>query len=190
MTSTDGSDCGSGALPGSALMMIGSPTNGFLATAGGELRAELAVGQVQRPLVDQPERRGIPERRRAAVAEDDLVAVGHREKFAQPVADPADEVLDRGLPVRGAEQRGGAVASACSCSGRTLDGPQPKRPSLGLMLSGIVSASAMITRLVTRPSCGRRSASTATHSAHMFAARPQWRKGSSKFAIPPVLCWT
>ena len=33
ITSTDGSLCGSGALPGSALMMIGSPTNGFLATA-------------------------------------------------------------------------------------------------------------------------------------------------------------
>lgn len=33
MTSTDGSDCGCGALPGSALTTIGSPTNGFLATA-------------------------------------------------------------------------------------------------------------------------------------------------------------
>ena len=33
ITSTDGSDCGFGALPGSALMTIGSPTNGFLATA-------------------------------------------------------------------------------------------------------------------------------------------------------------
>ena len=31
--STDGSDCGFGALPGSALMTIGSPTNGFFATA-------------------------------------------------------------------------------------------------------------------------------------------------------------
>ena len=30
--STDGSDCGFGALPGSALTMIGSPTNGFFAT--------------------------------------------------------------------------------------------------------------------------------------------------------------
>jgi hypothetical protein len=33
ITSTDGSLCGSGALPGSALMTIGSPTNGFLVTA-------------------------------------------------------------------------------------------------------------------------------------------------------------
>jgi hypothetical protein len=33
MTSTDGSDCGAGALPASALITTGSPTNGFLATA-------------------------------------------------------------------------------------------------------------------------------------------------------------
>ncbi|CKO60125.1 Uncharacterised protein [Mycobacterium tuberculosis] len=33
ITSTDGSVCGSGALPGSDVMMIGSPTNGFLETA-------------------------------------------------------------------------------------------------------------------------------------------------------------
>ena len=37
MTSTDGSDWGFGALPGSALMTIGSPTNGFLATAEANL---------------------------------------------------------------------------------------------------------------------------------------------------------
>ena len=74
-----------------------------------ELAAELAVGQVQRALVDQPERGGVPERRRAAVAEDDLVAVGHREQLPQPVAHPADEVLDRRLPVRRSEHvaRGG-----------------------------------------------------------------------------------
>ena len=32
ITSTDGSDCGLGALPASDLMITGSPTNGFLAT--------------------------------------------------------------------------------------------------------------------------------------------------------------
>ena len=37
ITSTEGSVCGSGALPGSALMMIGSPMNGFLATAEANL---------------------------------------------------------------------------------------------------------------------------------------------------------
>ena len=33
ITSTDGSLCGSGALPASDLMTMGSPTNGFFATA-------------------------------------------------------------------------------------------------------------------------------------------------------------
>ena len=33
ITSTDGSDCGFGALPGSALTMTGSPTKGFFVTA-------------------------------------------------------------------------------------------------------------------------------------------------------------
>ena len=88
--------------------------------ARGELRTELAVGQMQRALVDQPERRGVPERRRAAVAEDDLVAVGQREQLAQPVADAADEVLHRRLPVRGSEH--------IACGGQRL---QLLRPHLG-----------------------------------------------------------
>jgi hypothetical protein len=75
--------------------------------ARGELGTELAIGQVQRALVDEPERRGVPERRRTTVAEDDLVTVGQREQLAQPVADAADEVLDRRLPVRRAEQVNG-----------------------------------------------------------------------------------
>ena len=120
MTSTDGSPCGSGALPGSALMMIGSPTNGFLATDGRELGAEFAVAQVQRPLVDQPERRGIPERRRPAVAQHHLVAVGHREELAQPVAHPADQIFHRRLPVRRAEKRGGAGGKSLQLFGSDL----------------------------------------------------------------------
>ncbi len=109
MRSTDGSDCGFGALPGVGLDDDRVADERVLGHRRGELAAELAVGQVQRALVDQPERGGIPERRRAAVAEDDLVAVGQREELAQPVADPADQVLDRRLPVRRAEQvaRGG-----------------------------------------------------------------------------------
>ena len=74
---------------------------------GGELGAELAEGQVQRALVDESERRGVPERGRAAVAEDDLVAVGQREQLADAVADAADEVLHRRLAVRRAEQVAG-----------------------------------------------------------------------------------
>ena len=56
----------------------------------GELGAELAVGQVQRALVDQAEGGGVPERGGPAVAEHHLVSVGHREQLAQPGANPAD----------------------------------------------------------------------------------------------------
>ena len=57
------------------------------ARARRELRGELAVGEVQRPLAHQAARGRIPERGRAAVAERDLVAVGQREQLAQPGAD-------------------------------------------------------------------------------------------------------
>ena len=63
-----------------------------LARAGRELGRELAVGQVQRALADQAAGGGVPERRRAAVAERDLVAVGQREQLAQAGADLADEL--------------------------------------------------------------------------------------------------
>src|SRR4051812_21633524 len=39
-------------------------------------------------------------------------------------------------------REGPVAASACSASGRTLDGPEPKRPSRGLRCSGIVRVSA------------------------------------------------
>ena len=72
---------------------------------GGELRGELAERQVLALLLDQPEGRDVPERRRAAVAEHDLVAVGQREQVGQPGPHPADEVAHRRLAVRGAHQR-------------------------------------------------------------------------------------
>ena len=71
---------------------------------GGELGAELAERQVQRALVDEAERGGVPEGRRPAVAEDHLVPVGHREELPHAVAHLADEVLHRRLPVRRAEE--------------------------------------------------------------------------------------
>ena len=49
---------------------------GCRGSRSGELRRELAEGQVLAPLLDQPEGRHVPERRRAAVAEHHLVAVG------------------------------------------------------------------------------------------------------------------
>lgn len=74
----------------------------------GELRPELAEGQVLGTALDEAERGGVPERGRAAVAEDDLVALGDLEQVGEAGADAADQVLDGLLAVRGAEDRGAA----------------------------------------------------------------------------------
>ncbi len=106
----------------------------------GELLRELAVGEVQGALTHQPGTGGVPEGGRAAVAESDLVAVGQGEKLAEP---------ERTRPTR---SRTGAwrcevpisadcPASFSSASGRTFDGPQPKRPSAGLSSVGIWAVS-------------------------------------------------
>jgi hypothetical protein len=71
----------------------------------GELRRELAEDRVRAALADEPERRHVPERRRAAVAENDLPTVRQREQLPQPAADGTDEVLDRPLAVRCPDDR-------------------------------------------------------------------------------------
>ena len=76
----------------------------MLSDGRGELGAEFAVGQVQRPLIHQAECGGVPECRRPAIAEDDLVTIGDGEQFAQPGADAPDEVPLTGLTVGRAEQ--------------------------------------------------------------------------------------
>ena len=103
----------------------------------GELRRELAEHEVLAALLDEPERGDVPEHRRAAVAEHDLPAVGQAEQVGQPGAHGADELLDRRLAVRRAHHASARRrATASSCSGRTLDGPQPKRPSAGQQVRG------------------------------------------------------
>ena len=88
-TSQDGSACGSGAVPGSALTTTRVGEERRALRGLGELRGELAVGEVQRALADQAERRGVPERRGAAVAEDDLVARGQRRTAPRGPPAPA-----------------------------------------------------------------------------------------------------
>ena len=77
------------------------------AGGGDELGPELAEGEVRTAALDEAGRSDIPERRGAAVAEHDLVAVGEAEQFGEAVPHAADEVLDGGLAVRGAEQLSG-----------------------------------------------------------------------------------
>jgi hypothetical protein len=71
----------------------------------GELRGELTEHQVLAALLDEAERRDVPEDGGAAVAEHDLPPVRQREQRAEAGADRADEVLDRRLAVRGAQHR-------------------------------------------------------------------------------------
>ena len=71
-----------------------------------ELGTELAEGEVLAALVDEGVGRGVPERGRPTVAEHDLVAVRDAEQLAQTRAHATDQILDRGLSVRGAEQVG------------------------------------------------------------------------------------
>ena len=75
--------------------------------AFGELAAELAEDQELRAVAHQVEGGDVPEGGRAAVAEDDLVAVWQGEQRRHALADPAHDVLHRRLPVRGADQVAG-----------------------------------------------------------------------------------
>ena len=85
---------------------------------------------MQRSAIDQAERRGVPERRGSAVAQNHLVTVGRAEQLAQSVADPAHQVLHRRLPVRRAEQRGGTRAQRRQLLGANFRRAAPK-PAVG-----------------------------------------------------------
>ncbi len=66
---------------------------------GDELRAELAERGELGPVVDQRERGHLPERVRAAVAEDDLVPVRQAEELGEPATEARDFVPYRRLAV-------------------------------------------------------------------------------------------
>ena len=75
-----------------------------LVGGGGELRAELAEGQVLRLVLHEAEAGDVPERRGPADAQDDLIALGGAEELAEPVPDRSHEVLDRRLAVGCSQQ--------------------------------------------------------------------------------------
>ena len=95
---------------------------GVLGDRGGEFGAELAVGSGaatacrsgrtrRRPRTRSRRRCPAPPRSRRAP-----------RRIPQPGADPADQVLDRRLPVRRAEQRGGAGGQGLQLLGSDLRG--------------------------------------------------------------------
>ena len=85
--------------------------------------------------LDEPERGRVPERGGAAVAEQDLVAVGEREEVGEAVADTAHDRAHAVAAVAGARgSRRRRPPSAATASVRTFDGPDPKRPSAGEQL--------------------------------------------------------
>jgi len=92
----------------------GCVKEGRLVGGGGKLGAELAEGEVLGLLFHQAESGDVPERRGTADAEDNLIAFGGAEELAQPVADRTHQVLDRCLPVGGAQDGG-------RCGGQSLD---------------------------------------------------------------------
>ena len=133
----------------------------------GELRAELAEASGTARGPDEAERRRVPERRGPAEAED-----RPRSRRAARTGRPARSAPGRPgphglLPVRGAQDRGGRRRAAPStCSTRTFEGPQPKRPSAGSRSAGIVMVVGSMV-VVTGTSFGRRDG----------AARSSWLSG-------------
>ena len=84
--STSASATGSGYDPGSAHTNCGSRRCGAAAHTSANFDENSPNRRCWRRRSNEPERRGVPERRRAAVAEQHLVPVGEGEQLGQPVA--------------------------------------------------------------------------------------------------------
>ena len=138
----------------------------------GELRRELAEHEVLALPFDEPERRDVPEGCRSAVAEHDLPAVGQAEQRRQPGAHRSHDSPHRLLAMGRAEPALPTSARACTASGRTFDGPHPKRPSAGSSDRGDRNARG---RSATRSLCqhGSRGAHL-TYALPQSPNRPRW----------------
>ena len=103
---------------------------------GHELGRELAERGVSAALPDQAERRGVPERRRPAVAEHHLVTVREGQQRRDAVAYPATRRLTAGRRCDVPSRTTPPAMSEATASGLTLDGPEPNRPSSGCSPGG------------------------------------------------------
>ena len=141
----------------------------------GELAAELAVGQVQRAIAHERQRRGVPEGGRAAVAERDLVAVGGAEELADAGAHAARRARGRAS---------GGARFPCSARARRRGGRGPRAgPSRGRTRSGRRTAS------------GRRGSSAAYSSScgqtsHGSRVQVRPRRAAMLLRRSPVVCST
>jgi hypothetical protein len=79
---------------------------------------------VLRPLAHEAQRREVPERRRAAVAERHLVAVGQREQLGEPGSDASDDRAHGGLAVRRPQQRAADARERVDLLGADLARPR------------------------------------------------------------------
>ena len=100
-----------------------------------ELRRELAAHEMLRAPLDEPKRRGVPERGRTAVAEQHFVAVGEREQSRETIAHPAHDRPDAGpavarthVPGRGVGQRANGLLAHFRRSGTE---PAVRRQEIG-----------------------------------------------------------
>ena len=97
----------------------------------GEFGAERPVDAERCPPGDQRSAGHVPERRGAAVAQHDLVVVGNAEEFGQPRANRPDDLLDGGLAVRCAQNRGGAGVQRLHLFGTDLARSRTEASVLG-----------------------------------------------------------
>ena len=102
----------------------------------GELRRELAEAEVLALLLDEAERRDVPERGGATVAQHDLVALGQVEQSREPLAHPADDVPHRGLAVGRAHQAGTGRGERVEVAGLDLRRAGTEAAVGGLELCG------------------------------------------------------
>ena len=130
----------SGAVPGSDSMTSGGSRWGAPATAAANLAENSPKERCWLRRSIKPEGGGVPEGRGPAVAEDAPRSPSGRENsVGQAGPHPAHDGPDAGAAVAGAHVAGRPVAArAATASVRTLDGPQPNRPSAGRRSGGIV----------------------------------------------------
>ena len=133
---------GVGRVPGRRSITTASASHGRRCGAAANFEENSPKVRCWLRSLDQAERRDVPERRGAAVAEHDLVALGQREQLGEPLAHPADQARTGACRCEVPMQRRAGAASAASCSGRTLEGPQPNRPSAGSRSAGMLTPAA------------------------------------------------